>query len=566
MKKVLLFLCAMMVAQLANAWYVVGSSTAFGNWSPEAAPEMTADGENYILKGTTLNNGDEFKFCEYQSWDSNYGPGTSVVANAEYTCYSNGNNAVWAGETVTCDIIFNPTTKKMQVYVEGAEVVEPTDYYVYFDNSVSNWATVYVYAWNGAAFEGWPGTALTDVTAEGYYRVTYSSVTDPTGAGLIFNNNDGEQTSDLTWRNNAIYTKNGDTGNTYGEAVVTETLTYNVTVPEGTPSCFITGEMNGWSFTEMTMVDATHYTITLDEVTKAMKYKYTATASWDNVEVQADGVSDIQDRTYNENDIVAAWKGMSTGTTENLTYTVTVPAGTESCYIVGAFNEWTDFVAMDKVNDTQFTITIENTTKSSGYKYTCGESWDFEEVTADGGTVQNRTWSENDVVAAWKSTPSEQVETLVYTVTVPDNTVACFISGGMNGWGFTEMTKIDTNVYSITFDNVTRSMRYKYLCGEDWEYEEVTADGGSVQDRTYNENDVVVAWKNLWSGVADVTTDALKVYGATGMLCVRTTEDTTLNIYNAQGMLVKAIRVNGNADINLTAGLYIVNGAKVLVY
>ena len=569
MKKVLLFLCAMMVAQLAQAWYVVGS---FCGWDVNQAVEMTkqADG-TYLLADYTLETGAEFKFIETRGWSSNLGPGTNVQPNTEYKLYADGGNAVWQGETGACDIVLDATAKIMKV-VSDAGVVEATKYYVYFDNSASNWDEVYVYTWGSVSFGEWPGTKLTEKTPEGYYIAVCEAMSDPAGAGLLFNvGGDANKTGDLEWRTNAIYNKDGDTGKTYDGGVVEpekESLVYNVTVPAGTPACFIAGEMNGWSFTEMTKVDETHYTITIEEVTKAMKYKYSASASWANVEMQADGVTDVQDRTWSENDVVAAWKGLADVETETLTYNVEVPVGTPACYIAGDMNSWA-FTAMTKVDDTHYTITFDNVHKAMGYKYVCGDSWEYEEVTAEGGNVGNRTWSENDVVAAWKATPStepETPETLTYNVTVPAGTPACYIAGGMNDWTFTEMTKVDDTHYTITFDDVTKSTEYKYFNGPEFAYAECYADLNYRANRTWAESDIVEAWESTWSSVESVEAAGVKVYGANGVLCVRAAEEVALNVYNAQGMLVKALVVEGAADINLAAGMYIVNGTKVLVY
>jgi hypothetical protein len=85
------------------------------------------------------------------------------------------------------------------------------------------------------------------------------------------------------------------------------TLTYNVTVPEGTYTCYLVGEMNGWAFTnEMTKVDDTHFTITLDEVHDGMGYKYCSGPDWAYAEKTAAG-EDVSNRTYSENDVVEAW-------------------------------------------------------------------------------------------------------------------------------------------------------------------------------------------------------------------------------------------------------------------
>ena len=144
-----------------------------------------------------------------------------------------------------------------------------------------------------------------------------------------------------------------------------------------------------------------------------MKYKYCSGPSWDYVEMQADGVTDVQDRTYSANDVVAVWKAVYTPTdTPNpddpnpgteLTYNVTVPAGTKACYIAGEMNEWTH-VAMTKVDETHYTITYTNATEAMKYKYCSGPSWDYVEMQADGVTdIQERTYAANDVVAVWKA-------------------------------------------------------------------------------------------------------------------------------------------------------------------
>ncbi len=88
-----------------------------------------------------------------------------------------------------------------------------------------------------------------------------------------------------------------------------------------------------------------------------------------------------------------------------LTYTVTVPAGTEKCYIVGAFaqSNWNTFLEMDKVDsEDKFTITITGAKESDEYKYACQESWDYVEKDKDGNDLAgNRTWKENDKVENW---------------------------------------------------------------------------------------------------------------------------------------------------------------------
>lgn len=83
-----------------------------------------------------------------------------------------------------------------------------------------------------------------------------------------------------------------------------------------------------------------------------------------------------------------------------LTYNVTVPAGTNACYIAGEMNGWSQ-VEMTKVDDTHYTLDVADATDAMKYKYCSGPSWDYVEKTAAGEDVGDRTYSANDVVEAW---------------------------------------------------------------------------------------------------------------------------------------------------------------------
>ena len=400
-------------------------------------------------------------------------------------------------------------------------------------------------------------------------------------------------------------------------------VTYNVTVPAGTKACYIAGEMNSWSFTEMTKVDDTHYTLDLPTATEAMKYKYCSGPGWAYVEKDASG-NEIGDRTYSAADVVkkwasvyepsatpeepkeekditvkakvpaawtktitawvwptggegkevtptkegdwyvythhcaelniifkngAGWNGDANQTVDmkfsestcieikagsgkatytvidceggenpgdttvtpeptiGVTYNVTVPAGTNACYIAGELNGWSH-QEMTKVDDTHYTLTVADATTAMKYKYCSGPDWAYVEMQADGVTdVQDRTYSANDVVEAWKavynpnSSDTPQPETgVIYNVTVPVGTNACYIAGEMNGWSQQEMTKVDDTHYTITIATATTAMKYKYCSGPSWDYVEMQADGATdVQDRTYSANDVVESWKAVYN-------------------------------------------------------------------
>ena len=86
-----------------------------------------------------------------------------------------------------------------------------------------------------------------------------------------------------------------------------EYLTYNVEVPAGTPNCYISGEINGWSFTEMEKVDDTHYTITIQDACPDDEYKYCYGPSWGCQEVKQSDFTAINNRTHKNSDKVEAW-------------------------------------------------------------------------------------------------------------------------------------------------------------------------------------------------------------------------------------------------------------------
>ena len=489
-----------------NACYIAGEMTS---WSQT---EMTkVDATHYTITIDGANASMKYKYCS--------GPGWSYVEKdasggemGDRTYSENDVVATWAAVYVPVIITGDPKditvkakmpatwTNAITAWVwetgkEGTEIV-PTkegDWYVYTKHCVE----MNIIFKNGT---GWNGDANQTSDIEHITESTcYQIVAGAGKANPVVIDCEGGDTPD---------NPNPGTG-----------LTYSVTVPAGTKACYIAGEMNEWTQTAMTKVDETHYTITYDNATSSMKYKYCSGPSWDYVEMQADGVTDIQDRTYATYDIVAKWKavydpnGSTTPDNPNpgtgLTYSVTVPVGTKACYIAGEMNEWTQ-TAMTKVDETHYTITYDNATSSMKYKYCSGPSWDYVEMQADGVTdIQDRTYSANDVVAVWKAvyTPTDTPnpddpnpgKELTYNVTVPAGTKACYIAGEMNKWTHVAMTKVDETHYTITYTNATEAMKYKYCSGPSWDYVEMQADGVTdIQERTYAANDVVAVWKAVY--------------------------------------------------------------------
>ena len=105
-----------------------------------------------------------------------------------------------------------------------------------------------------------------------------------------------------------------------------------------------------------------------------------------------------------------------------VTYSVQVPAGTNTCYICGKCTGWA-FKPMTKVDDTHYTIALE-TTEKDGYKYCSGPDWAYVEKAANGNEMGDRTYAANDVVAQWAKIydPAEAVSYVDITIRVKAST------------------------------------------------------------------------------------------------------------------------------------------------
>lgn len=140
-----------------------------------------------------------------------------------------------------------------------------------------------------------------------------------------------------------------------------------------------------------------------------------------------------------------------------LTYTVTVPAGTENCYLVGAMNGWdvANPIEMTKQGENVFTTTLEGVATTDEYKYISQKgSWDYADV-----QDANRTWTANDVVTAWK----DPLATNVYLV------------GNMfDNWDktpdkeFRKTTKDATTASIVVALDADKDYELKVRRGDDW--------------------------------------------------------------------------------------------------
>lgn len=151
------------------------------------------------------------------------------------------------------------------------------------------------------------------------------------------------------------------------------TVTYNVTVPTGTPACYIAGAMNGWSHQAMTKVDETHYTITIEGAEKTQEYKYYASNNWDCVELNEDG-SEKANRTWTENDVVATW------------------AKPAKCYLMGN-GDWDNGVEMtlNPDNNNEYILLCHHI--FAPFKFKLGDEWSDQ---VENNTENGVTWTDED--------------------------------------------------------------------------------------------------------------------------------------------------------------------------
>ena len=244
------------------------------------------------------------------------------------------------------------------------------------------------------------------------------------------------------------------------EASGTSGLTYNVTVPAGTSACYIAGDMNGWTFTEMTKVNNTHFTITIEGATTDMTYKYCSGPAWNYVEVDAYG-SEISNRTYSTNDVVQAWANIyqPLPTTPASDYHNFEDASFNAEWQFvqdGQTNYWTIGTAAGSASTGSNALYITN--NGSDYSYTISSfsiSWAYIPVTLETTDTISFSWkgvgeSGCDYLSVYLF-PADYLPTAGSTST-PSGAVAVASSlRGQTEWQFCTATPAVSGNYNLCF-------------------------------------------------------------------------------------------------------------------
>ena len=257
---------------------IPNSVTSIGSWAFEGCSSLTS-----ITIPNSVTSIDDYAF--------HYCPSlTSIVVESGNTTYDSRNS---------CNAIIETATNTLIVGCQNTTI----------PNSVTSIGYGAFYACSSLTSITIPNS-VTSIEDYAFYGCTLTSVTvkattPPTIGSNAFNSSPtcyipcgtlaAYQASDWASQVGSFEEECEETG-----------LTYNVTVPAGTSACYIAGDMNGWNFTEMTKVNNTHFTITIEAATTDMTYKYCSGPAWDYVEKDAYG-SEISARTYSTNDVVQAW-------------------------------------------------------------------------------------------------------------------------------------------------------------------------------------------------------------------------------------------------------------------
>ena len=355
-----------------------------------------------------------------------------VATTATITAASNAAYALTSWTLTNCERTDGGAENATEITVKGlgnnneasvvANYTKIPEETVYLINTEA-WETVMVYHWNprGAAYPGAEMTKTGETIATfDVYEYTFAGSPD----GLVFSCGADEcKTGDLTWQAGKYYAHS--TGEWYADAAAAESALAAVVNYD----YYLTGSLvGGWDPKQKGIEkDGELYKATFTDLAageyefKITKGEWAQQWNYSNLDKSYEEVSEGKDGEGNPNGnikiVTTAVKTITVNfdATANkislegltpyvapLTYTVTVPAGTEQCFIAGAFaqSNWTTFVEMTKVGDEdKFTIEIVGAKETDQYKYACQADWAYAEVIDGGG---NRTqWTALDNVTAW---------------------------------------------------------------------------------------------------------------------------------------------------------------------
>ena len=147
---------------------------------------------------------------------------------------------------------------------------------------------------------------------------------------------------------------------------------------------------------------------------------------------------------------------------------------------------------------------------------------------------------------------------VTYTVTVPTGTTSCYIVGEWDWNTFTPMQQVSAHKFTVTLDDNTTDMVYKYTCCADWKCVELTADGGDVSNRSYSSADEVARWAQTTVTAIGTTEDdgTLQVCVNGGVLTVSMAVPQDITVYDASGRKIYSANDASELTLPLASGIY----------
>ena len=360
--------------------------------------------------------------------------GTSVTLTATPDAgYQFVNWTVGGAEVSTANPYTFTANADVEVVANFEELPKAT---IYFVNN-GGWSKVQAYAWGtGGTNASWAGVDITaNKLAEkiGEYDVYSYTVIQGSYANVIFNDG-SSQTADYVWTDGNYYWYDSNIKKEDNFAGGTKEQAETALGALVNYDYYLTGSLvGGWDPKQKGIEkDGELYKATFTDLAagtyefKITKGDWAQQWNYSNLDKAYEEVSEGKDGEGNPNGnikiVTTAVKTITvnfdasankisfeglTPYVAPLTYTVTVPAGTEKCFIAGAMNGWNFQEMTATANANEFTIDIAGARESDGYKYACKADWDYVEKKEDGNDLDaNRTWTANDVVAKWGVPPT----------------------------------------------------------------------------------------------------------------------------------------------------------------
>ena len=420
-KSIFLFFAAILCAIGMNAATVTSDGTARLYFNLKAVSWWNAGANGngnfaYFFNNSTGKNAWSAHAVQY-SGDTYYvvipnGTWAGVILTRNNTSTSPSWNNKW---NQTGDIVLSSTSNYISKFSENsANVTWGTAVKPVSNAAVSAASTIFVDASTTLTPSLTSNATINDIKSTTY------TISPSTGASISGNTFTATAEGTYTITATVTYHPDGYSSLT-SSATATTTITAEV-LAEETHDVTVSYMFGETKVAEPTIVNTVGVETSV-KVTAPEIAKYTF-ANWT---LGAD-VATTDALTSNEINITTKAGGSDFTLTANyekakLTYTVTVPAGTENCYLVGAMNGWdvANPIEMTKQGENVFAVTLEDVEKTDEYKYISQKgTWDYADV-----QEANRTWSANDVVTAWK----DPLATGLY------------LRGTMNEWGTIDQFK-----------------------------------------------------------------------------------------------------------------------------